>query len=172
MCRFIFSTILTLLAGIAIAAQTRPLLTEDVDTTPPGAINISVGADFFQNVKFPLSGLGGDLTRAGVIRIKTGYASNVEVQIEGSVQSYLAIDSQSPNPPISLNLNGNSTNDFDDIVTSVKVRLRNETKALPALAFKFGFQLPNSDQSRGIGTNQINNFYKNNRRENLWQSKG
>ena len=141
-------------------AQQRPLLTDDIDITPPGTIEIAAGTDFIQNAKFPLSGIKGDLTRVGDIRIKTGYASNVEVQIEGVVQNFLAINSQSPNPAIPLNINGNSSNDFGDISTSVKIKLRNETKNIPALGFKFGYTLPNSDQAKGIGTNQIDIFTK------------
>lgn len=154
--------LLTLIFGLSVMAdaQQRPLLTDDIDTTPAGSIEITAGADFMQNARFPLSGLDGDLTRVGDIRIRTGYAPNVEVQIEGVVQNFLAIDSQSPTPPIPLSLDGNSTNDFGDITTSVKIRLRNETKNLPAFGFKIGFQMPNSDQARGIGTNQIDIFTK------------
>ena len=43
---------------------------------------------------------------------------------------------------------------------SAKVKLRNETKYFPALGMKFGFQMPNTDQAKGIGTNQINIFSK------------
>src|SRR5688572_14688174 len=50
-------------AGLAALAQQRPLLTEDVDITPEGTVEVSAGVDFLQNVKFPLSGLKGDLTR-------------------------------------------------------------------------------------------------------------
>lgn len=153
---FLFIFLLNLFAG----AQQRPLLTDDIDITPPGTVEIAAGVDFFQNSKFPLSGLKGDLTRVGDIRVKTGYASNVEVQIEGVVQQFLAINSQSPNPPIALNVDGNSTNDFGDLQTSVKIKLRNESRNLPAFGFKFGFQLPNTDQAKGIGTNQINIFTK------------
>lgn len=156
---FIFITIIFTTSIFAVAQQ-RPLLTDDIDTTPPGSIQIAAGTDFFQNQRFPLSGLKGDLTRLGDIRIRTGYASNVEVQIEGVIQNYLSIDSQNPEPLIPLNLNGNSTNDFGDIRTSVKIRLKNETKNLPAIGYKFGYQLPNSDQAKGIGTNQINIFSK------------
>lgn len=157
----ILTTLIFVLSlNIISTAQQRPLLTDDIDITPPGAIEISAGADFIQDAKFPLSGLTGDLTRVGDIRIKTGFASNVEIQIEGVIQEYLAINSQSINPPIPLNVLGNSTSDYGDIQTSVKVKLRNETENLPALGFKFGFQLPNTDQSRGIGTNQINIFSK------------
>ncbi len=146
--------------SVAAPAQQRPLLTEDVDTTPEGALEISAGVDFFQNDKFPLAGLKGDLTRVGDVRVRVGFASNVEFAIEGVLQNFLAINSAARVSPISLNLDGNSSNDTGDFMLSTKIKLRNETRNLPALGFKFGFQLPNSDQSRGIGTNQINVFGK------------
>lgn len=141
-------------------AQQRPLLTDDVDTTPVGALEIAAGVDFEQNAKLPLSGLRGDLTRVGAIRVKVGFASNIEFQLEGVLQNFLAVNSAVAPSPIPLNLDGNSSNDAGDFVVSTKIKLRNETKALPALGFKFGFELPNSDQSRGIGTNQTNVFGK------------
>lgn len=157
----LFSSFLLILFGAVFAAgQQRPLITDDVDITPPGAVEIGAGIDFLQNVKLPLSGLTGDLTRVGDIRLRTGFASNVELQIEGTLQNFLAINSQTIPSPIPLNISGNSTNDFDDITVSAKIKLRNETGNLPALGFKFGFQSPNSDQARGIGTNQINIFSK------------
>ena len=141
-------------------AQQRPLITEDIDITPPGSFEISAGTDFIQNAKFPLSGLKGDLTRVGDIRVRTGFANNVEIQVEGVIQEFLAINSQAANQPIPLDVTGNSTNDFGDIRTSVKIKLTNETEKLPAFGVKFGFQVPNTDQARGIGTNQIDIFGK------------
>ena len=152
--------LLVLIFATPLLAQTRPLLTEDIDITPPGQIEISAGTDFFQNQRFPLSGLKGDLTRVADVRIRTGYAGNVEVLIEGVVQNYLDIDSQSANPPIPLRLDGNSTSDFGDIRTTVKIKLRNETKNLPAIGMSLGYQIPNTDQSRGIGINQTELFTK------------
>lgn len=151
--------ILILAAALAAFAQQRPLLTDDVDIAPPGSLELGFGVDFFQNAKFPLSGIKGDLTRVGDIRIRTGFASNVEFQVEGTLQNYVAINSRST-PYIPLNINGNSTSDFDDFTISAKIKLRNETRVLPAVGFKFGFQMPNSDQAKGIGTNQINVFGK------------
>lgn len=143
-----------------VLAQQRPLLTDDIDITPQGALEVSVGVDFIQNMKFPLSGLKGDLTRVGDIRIRQGFASNVEIQIEGSLQNFLAINSQSTPSPIPLNIAGNSTNDFDDFTVSAKIKLFSETANLPAIGMKFGYQMPNTDQAKGIGTNQINIFSK------------
>lgn len=157
--RLITLMFVTAMMFVEANAQQRPLLTDDVDITPPGAFEIGAGADFFQNAKFTLSGIRGDQTRVGDIRVRTGFASNVEIQMEGALQTYVAINSRGPSA-IPLNINGNSTNDFDDFVMSTKIKIRNETKTLPALGFKFGYQMPNTDQALGIGNNQINVFGK------------
>jgi len=158
MYRTILLVSLVVAAPLAAIAQQRPLLTEDIDITPPGTISVAAGSDFYQRARFPLSGLEGDLTRVGDIRIKTGFASNVEVQVEGVIQEFLAIDKRAGMSPIPLDIVGNSTNDFGDITMSVKIKLRNETDNLPAIGFKFGYMMPNSNQSKGIGTNQTNIF--------------
>ncbi len=146
-------------ATFVAVGQQRPLLTDDIDITPQGAFEIGAGVYFFQNANFPLSGIKGDLTRVGDIRLKTGMSSNVELQIEGTLQNFLAINSQGPSQ-IPLTVTGNSSNDFDDFTISAKVKFLNETKNLPSVGMKFGFQMPNTDQAKGIGTNQINIFSK------------
>ncbi|MEZ5426078.1 MAG: hypothetical protein R2747_07435 [Pyrinomonadaceae bacterium] len=158
--RLWISFVIILSTGIYGFAQQRPLLTEDVDITPPGSFNIAAGVEFTQNEKFPLSGLKGDLTRVGDIRVRIGLSSNVELQVEGTLQNFLAVNSVGDSSPIPLNLDGNSTNDAGDFTVATKIKLRNETENWPALGFKVGFQLPNTDQARGIGTNQINIFGK------------
>lgn len=136
----------------------RPLITEDVDTTPQGAFQVSAGVDFLQNAKFPLSGLKGDLTRVGVISVNIGFAPNVEFQVEGVLQNFLAVNSAQSPAPIPLIVNSSSTSDIGDFTLSTKIKLRNESRNLPALGFKLSVGLPNSNQARGIGTNQINVF--------------
>ena len=121
--RFLTFAYLVLFSAAVASGQQRPLLTDDIDFTPAGAIELSAGVDFLQNVKFPLSGLKGDLTRVGDLRIRNGVASNVELQIEGVVQNFLAINSQTLPGPSPLNVTGNSTTDFDDITMSAKVLL-------------------------------------------------
>lgn len=156
---FVIFGLIFCLSGFAFSQQ-RPLITDDVDTVPEGAFRISAGVDFLQNAKFPLSGLTGDQTRLGDVDVRVGFAPNVEFQVEGVLQNYLAVNSANAPAPIPLSFTGNSTNDFGDFVVSTKIKLRNESRVLPALGFKFGFELPNSDQARGIGTNQINVFGK------------
>ncbi|MBA3320877.1 MAG: hypothetical protein H0T45_05450 [Pyrinomonadaceae bacterium] len=150
----------TLLLSAAAAAQQRPLLTEDVDIIPPGSARFEVGVDFFQDAKFPFSGLTGDLTRVGVVGINIGLSPNVEVQLDGVLQNFLSINSVSPNPPVvpDFALGSNSTNDTGDFRLSTKIKLRSETRRSPSLGFMFGVELPNSNETRGIGTNQTNAF--------------
>jgi hypothetical protein len=145
--------------GAVASAQQRPLLTEDVDIIAPGSLRIEAGIDFVQKAKYPVSGLTGDLTRAGVIGITIGLAPNVEVQIEGVAQNLLSINSRGPSAiPLNVKAGANSTNDVGDFTLWTKIKLRNETANLPSLGFRFGVQLPNSNQSRGIGLNQTNAY--------------
>ncbi|HJU53343.1 MAG TPA: hypothetical protein VJ715_02185 [Pyrinomonadaceae bacterium] len=151
--------LLVLLCAAGAGAQQRPLLTEDVDIIPPGTLRIEAGIDFVQNAKFPLSGLTGDLTRVGVIGVNIGLSPNVEFQIDGVVQNVLSINSVTVPAPIPLELaSGNSTNDTGDFTLSTKIKLRNETRIGPSLGFRFGVQLPNSNEARGVGLNQINAY--------------
>jgi hypothetical protein len=140
-------------------AQQRPLLTEDVDIIPPGSIRIEAGIDFMQGAKYPVSGIKGDLTRVGTIGVSFGMGPNVEFQIEGVGQNYVSINSRSASAiPLELAPGANSTNDIGDFTLAAKFKLRNETRRGPSLGFRFGVQLPNSNEARGIGLNQTNAF--------------
>ena len=151
--------IFLLSASFAVRAQQRPLITEDVDIIPPGTIRIEAGVDFLQGAKFPATGLTGDLTRVGVIGVNIGFAPNVEFQIEGVAQNFLSINTrQSTAIPLSLAPGVNSTNDSGDYILWTKFKLRSETRRGPAFGFRFGVQLPNSNQGRGIGLNQTNAY--------------
>ena len=140
-------------------AQQRPLITEDVDIIPPGTLRIEAGIDFLQGAKYPVSGLTGDLTRVGVIGVNVGLSPNVEFQIEGVAQNFLSINSRGASAiPLTLAPGVNSVNDTGDFTLATKIKLRAESPHGPSLGFRFGVQLPNSNQSRGIGLNQTNAF--------------
>lgn len=157
--RAVFALALTLSFGLVARAQQRPLITEDVDVLQPGALRIEAGIDFMQNAQFPASGLTGDLTRVGVIGFHVGLSPNVEFSIEGVAQNYLSINTRRAGA-IALGIapGANSTNDTGDFRISTKVKIRNETRRGPSLGFKFGVELPNSNETRGIGVNQTNAF--------------
>ena len=142
------------------AAQQRPLLTEDVDVLPPGVVRVEAGIDFLQDAKFPASGLTGDLTRVGVVGVSVGLSPNVEFQIEGVAQNFLSINTATPTSPVPRDFaaGANSTNDTGDFTLATKIKLRNESRLVPSLGFRFGVELPNSNEARGIGLNQTNAF--------------
>jgi len=157
--RVFAAAILGLFLGIAVQAQQRPLITEDVDIIPQGTMRIETGIDFLQGAKFPASGLTGDLTRVGVIGINIGFAPNVEFQIEGVAQNFLSINTRGPSAiPLSIAAGANSTNDTGDFILWTKLKLRSETRRGPAVGFRVGVGLPNSNQARGIGVNQTNAY--------------
>lgn len=157
--RVLFALVFALAFGAAARAQQRPLLTEDVDVLPPGTARVEAGIDFMQDVKFPASGLTGDLTRVGVVGVHIGLSPNVEFSIEGVAQNFLSINSRVPGAiPLEIAAGANSTNDTGDFRLSTKIKLRNETRRGPSFGFQFGVELPNSNEARGIGLNNTNAF--------------
>jgi hypothetical protein len=156
----LFAALLGVFASASFAqAQQRPLITEDVDVVKPGIIRIETGFEFLQDIKFPLSGLRGDMTKVLDTRLSFGLSPMVEFQIEWTPQSFLSIKGRGPTPlDLKLGANAADTNDVGDVTLWMKIKLRNETRIAPSLGFRFGVQLPNSNQARGIGTNTTN-FY-------------
>ncbi|HWZ96973.1 MAG TPA: hypothetical protein VN025_04360 [Candidatus Dormibacteraeota bacterium] len=140
-------------------AQDRPLRTTDVETVPAGVVRAEVGFDFLQDAGFPLSGLRGDETSAGVLNLRMGISKIAEIEVEGAIQNFLDVKSQGASFVPNLQLTGvNSTHDTGDFALSTKVRFIKPTGKKPGLAFRFGFIMPNSNQARGIGTNTTNVF--------------
>jgi hypothetical protein len=157
--RSVVALMFALSLSTAARSQQRPLLTEDVDIIPPGTVRIQAGLDFMQDVKYPASGLTGDLTRVGVIGVNIGLSPNVEFQIEGVGQNFLSINSRRPGAiPLTLAPGVNSTNDVGDFILWTKIKLHSETEHSPSLGFRVGVQLPNSNQARGLGLNNTNAF--------------
>jgi hypothetical protein len=141
------------------AAQQRPLITEDVETVKPGSVRFEFGFDFLQDKNYTLSGLNGDLSRIGIISMTFGLAPNVEVESGGVIQNFLSVNRQRLAAiPIRLSQDTNSTHDMGDFYLATKIKLRREGKRAPAVGFRFGAELPNSNQTRGIGLNQTNFF--------------
>ncbi len=151
---------IVIFTSLSVYSQQRPLITEDVEIVKPGSIRFEFGFDFLQDKDFPLSGLNGDLTRVGVLAVTFGLAPNVEFETGGVLQNYLSVNRQyQPSAvPLRLSQGTNSTHDTGDFYLATKIKLRSETKRAPAVGFRFGAELPNSNQTRGIGVNQTNFF--------------
>jgi hypothetical protein len=139
-----------------VDAQQRPLQTPDAEIVPAGTVRAEIGFDFLQDVNFPVSGLTGDLTSVADLNLRMGVGRIVEVQLQGAIQNFLDVKKQVPGiTPIRLT-GRTSTRDAGDYSLYTKVRLWGETPRIPAVAFRFGFMIPDSNQARGIGTNTTN----------------
>jgi hypothetical protein len=152
--------LLLFLIKISASAQQRPLVTEEVQTVKPGEVRFELGFELLQDKDFPLSGLNGDLSRLGVMALTAGLATNVEFELGGVVQNYLNINRQYQASAIPLQLSSapNSTHDVGDFYLASKFKLRSEGRRAPGLGFRFGAELPTTNQARGIGLNQTNFF--------------
>jgi hypothetical protein len=138
------------------AAQDRPLQTADAEVVAPGSMRAEIGFDFLQDVTFPLSGLSGDLTNVSAVNIRTGIGKIVEIQVQGMIQEFLSIKQQGASF-VTLDLpNSNSTHDIGDFSIWTKILLLGEEGRRPAVAFRFGFEMPNSNQTKGLGNNATN----------------
>jgi hypothetical protein len=140
--------------------QARPLLTEDVEIVRPGTVRLQAGIAFQQDQDFALSGLNGDITRVGDFGIRIGVSPNVEVQIDGTFQQFLSINGSFAPPlvPLDLGTKANDTQDVGDFTIATKIKISEERKRLPGFGVRFGFEMPNTNQTRGIGTNTTNVF--------------
>ncbi len=137
--------------------QQRPLRTDDAQLLETGLVRLELGIEFFQNQRYSLSGLEGDLTRLGVSSVQIGVGEYAEFQISGVMQDFLVVENRTP-PAIAPDFAGNSTSDFGDLILATKLKLAQEKGSRPAFAFKFAVQLPNASQQSGLGNDETE-FY-------------
>jgi hypothetical protein len=103
------------------------------------------GFAYARKAQFPLSGLKGDEYSAFVNGLNFSLGPHAEFQIDGVVQNFLHVGKD-------------WRNDWGDWSLSTKIRLVPETRSLPIISFRPTVVLPNSNDSRGIGTNSIQVF--------------
>jgi len=146
------------LGAARAAAQDRPLQTATVDVVPAGTVRAQVGFDFLQGIEYPLSGLGGDLSSVGDVDLRLGIGGVAEVELAGAVQQFLDVKTQGVSF-VPLQLTGsNSTHDTGDYTIAAKFKIFDEKGRRPGLSARFGFIMPNTNQTRGIGNNATDIF--------------
>jgi hypothetical protein len=139
-----------------VYAQQRPLVTEDPETVGDGRLLIESGFDYGRNVRFPVSGLEGNLLRMPLIGISIGVGSTGEIQIDGGLRNRLTITDRSQAPLTSmLTATGPTTSDFEDMVVGAKVRLVRESEGFPSLGMRFATRLPNASNESGLGNDTM-----------------
>ncbi len=143
-----------------VQGQPRPFRTDDAETLPFGTMRLQIGVDRMQSQTFSLSGLEGNLSRFGVMGVHVGAGGAVEFQATGDLWNRLKITRRlSPGGSIfNQDVQGNSTGSVGDLLLATKFRLVKERIGFPAIAFRFGVELPNASNEKGLGNDETN-FY-------------
>jgi len=149
---------MTLVAGLLlsspVAAQQRPLLTEDPEVVGSGLVLIEGGFDYGRDILYPVSGLKGNLLRLPILGVSVGLGPIVELQLDGGPYNKLSITNRLQAPLSgAVTATGDSTHDVEDLVVATKIRLVAETPSHPAFGVRFATRLPNASQESGIGLN-------------------
>jgi hypothetical protein len=140
-------------------AQQRPLVTEDPETIGSGLVLVEGGFDVLHDVRYPVSGLEGNLLRVPTLGLSFGISSIAELQVDGGVYNRLSITSRRAGPLADqLDFTGDRTSDVEDIVVATKIRLLQETAGRPAFGIRFATKLPNASNESGLGLDTTDFF--------------
>lgn len=143
-----------------VAAQQRPLVTEDPESIGAGRVLLEGGLDFLNGQRFPVSGLKGNLWKFPTIGVSVGISPIAEIQIDGGLHNRLNITERNNSAPLAslVTVTGDTTTDVDDLVIGMKIRLVGEGAERPAFGFRFATKLPNASNESGLGTDTTD-FY-------------
>jgi hypothetical protein len=94
-----------------------------------------------------------------LVGLSFGLGPSAEVQIDGISTSRLLIHER-VEAPLSgmLEVPGDSTRSFDDVVIGTKVKLVSEVGWRPAVALRFATRLPNASNESGLGLDTFDFF--------------
>jgi len=150
----VVSLVAVLCAAAPVAAQQRPLVTEDPEVVGAGMVLVEGGFDYSHDILYPTSGLQGNLLRLPLIGLSIGLSSIAELQIDGGFYNKLSIVHTGVGPaPLAgmVNVTGTSTHDVEDIVVGTKIRIAAETPGRPGFGIRFATRLPNAGNESGLG---------------------
>jgi hypothetical protein len=143
-----------LLVAPRVAAQQRPMLTQDPEVVGAGNMLIEGGVDYGRDILYPLTGVKGNLLRVAVLGVSVGLGPIVEVQLDGGPYNKLSITDRLPAPLSgTVTATGDTTHDVEDLVFATKIRIVSETPSHPAFGLRFWTRLPNASQESGLGLN-------------------
>lgn len=141
-----------LILGISVfdvvaVAQQRPLITEDPRLIAEGTLVTEAGFGYQHRARFPVSGLRGDLYSILVNGLHFGVGKRAEFQMTGTLHNYLKLEN-----------GAGSRNDWGDLALSTKIKIVEEGRFRPLISFRPTVVLPNSNRTKGIGTDGTNFF--------------
>lgn len=143
----------------SLAAQQRPLVTEDPESVGSGLVLLEAGFDYQRDQHFPVSGLTGHLRSLPRFGVSIGVSPIAEVQIDNLSYDTLRITGRRTAPLSGLlRVSGDDTSSWSDTVIGAKTRLVSEGGVRPGVALRFATKLPNAGNEEGIGLDTMD-FY-------------
>ena len=132
-----------------------PLFLETPTLTfvPKGTMRVTVGAQLLHGVELPYSGLAGDLAQLGLTRVEIGFGRTIQVRIQGAIQQVLRVDQSRSDPKPWVDVDGGVTRDSGDFSVLTVAQVLPQRGWKPAWGLRVEVKLPNTDQTKGIGTN-------------------
>ncbi len=121
-----------------------------------GDLLIGIGGAYEADVHAPLVSVDGDLARVAVVHLLYAVADGVLLEVRGDPYQVLNVDSlgvpiiEPDESPI-----GGSASGAADFRAAVSFLLFGDDQGLAA-GGRFEFNLPDSDESKGLGTNSLN----------------
>lgn len=106
-----------------------------------------LGFGYQHRARFPVSGLTGGLYSILVNGLHFGVGKRAEFQMVGTAHNYL-----------SLQNGAGSRNDWGDLAISTKIKIVEEGPSRPIISFRPTVVLPNSNRTKGIGTDGTHFF--------------
>ena len=148
------------LMTVSVAAQQRPLLTEDPESIGDGLVLLETGFEHAWDQVYTVSGLTGDVLRGPLVGLSFGLGPFAEVQIDGVSMSRLLIKERDAAAPLAsmLEVPGDTTRSWDDLVVGTKVKIVSEGDRIPAFALRFATRLPNASNEAGLGLDTMDFF--------------
>jgi hypothetical protein len=141
----LFSVIFSLTSIPAFAG--RPLITEEVDTLPPGDIELELGFEYLDDPQIPFSGqeISREFIKLPALGLNIGLGEIVEVQadFEAIYLDQPGIDKEYAH---------------GDLRLWTKIKAAGEGDLWPALGMRFGTKLPNAGDEDGRGTDETDFF--------------
>lgn len=133
-----------LLGAGPLAAQTRPLQTEEATTAPAGRLALEVGQDATRDEPNFLTGVPRNRFDGPTLRLVWSPADNVEVDLEWV--SWIA----TPDDP-----DFEGAGDFGDVTLRTKLRFRDGGDRGPTFGARYVLTLPETEYEEGLGPNTL-----------------
>lgn len=153
------SLLVAVLIGLGGAAPLSAQLRRDgfvqsVAAAEPGDALFGVGVTHVADAVFPLGGLRGNLTSAPVLHAVWAIGPRVVFDVRGAVRQSLSIKAREGSPAVDLDpaVREGTTGDVGDFELAVSFAPLGGREGFSA-GGHLGVRLPNSDETKGIGTN-------------------